>query len=237
MAKFCTKCGKKLDGEVLCSCTTREEGTSTIVGNYINQYLEAARGIFSYPVDTMKKFGKSNHYTLGMLMVGIDCLVSLLFLYLFFREFNDFGMRDFNVFSEMGRHSFFHNENTFLSIGSLMKILIVLVGGFFGMAITLTIMIGSVYKKKVEMKQMISLIGVCSIFMTLSKLIALLCLYISMEIMGVVLIVSSLLYFVYLYHGILVTTEIEENKVGYAYVSAVVVFLFLVAYLLPKILF
>ena len=51
MAKFCTKCGKKLEEGKTCDC----EKTTVVNNNMVNDYMEVLKGMFTKPLDTMKK--------------------------------------------------------------------------------------------------------------------------------------------------------------------------------------
>ena len=72
MAKFCTKCGKKLEDGQVCDCTktvsqsasqanTGSQSTGNIDFNRgLNDYLDIIKGIFTKPADTIKKYAQSN---------------------------------------------------------------------------------------------------------------------------------------------------------------------------------
>ncbi len=257
MAKFCTKCGKKLEEGEVCSCTKKtakkttvkeekvekavKEETTTVVAatpspanDYVNNYLEVVKGIFTHPVDTMKKFGKGEHFTLGLIMIGINCLITVLFVYLGFKELMS-NSGDFASLFGLG-YGFGYGDVS-IPTEVLVKIFVMMAGGFAGTAAVLYVMAGPVFKTNADIKQLFSLVGVCSVLTTVTTIVALICMYISAKLMLIVLLVSGVLYLAHLYHGFLVTTEVEENKVGYTYVTAVAVATFIVVYLLPKILF
>ena len=60
MAKFCTKCGKKLEEGQVCSCEAKAtKATSSNNGGFdvkecANSYLDMLKGIFTKPVETIK---------------------------------------------------------------------------------------------------------------------------------------------------------------------------------------
>jgi len=124
-----------------------------------------------------------------------------------------------------------------LPIEVLIKIFIMMAGGFATTAAMLYVIAGPVLKTKADIKQLFSLVGVCSVLTTVTTIVATLCMYISEKIMFIVLLVSGVLYLTHLYHGFQKSTEVEENKMGYTYVVAISVATFVVVYLLPKILF
>lgn len=252
MAKFCTKCGKKLEEGEVCNCTKKttkkavkkeevvqEEAivnsatTTAPVNDYLNQYLEVAKGIFTKPVDTMKKFAKSEHFTLGLIMIAVNCLVTILFVYLMVKEFaSNMNIDAFSIGVPRG-----YSSGVSISLEEMIKLFIMGFGGFASTAFMLYVMASSVFKTKADMKQLFSLVGVCSVFLTVTTLVALVCLYLSTNLMVIVLAICGLFYLVHLYHGFLSITEIEKNKIGYAYIASISVSVFVVLYLLPKILF
>ncbi len=253
MAKFCTKCGKKLEEGEVCNCTKKttkkavkkeevvqEEPVVTPtavatapVNDYLNQYLEVARGIFTRPVDTIKKFAKSENFTLGLIMIAINCLVTILFIYLVVKEFAfNLGSMTFNL--NVSRS--YYTEVS-LSLEDVIKLFVMGAGGFATTAMMLYVMASPVFKTKADIKQLFSLVGVCSVFTTVTTLVALVCLYLSVNIMFIILMVCGLAYLIHLYHGFLSITEVEKNKIGYAFIASISVSVFVVLYLLPKILF
>ena len=94
MAKFCTKCGKKLEEGQKCDCEKKEKVEAvveekeviTINNDMANDYLNAVKGMFSRPVDTMKEYSKRSKFNLGLIMIVINCIISGLFIYLFAKE-------------------------------------------------------------------------------------------------------------------------------------------------------
>ena len=65
MAKFCTKCGKKLEEGKVCDCEkTTSESVKTAVANnnMVNDYIEVLKGMFTKPLDTMKDYAKKSKF-------------------------------------------------------------------------------------------------------------------------------------------------------------------------------
>ena len=257
MAKFCTKCGKKLEDGEVCSCTktaSKKEAkvekkekaekveTTTVVtaspsptNDYVNNYMEVAKGIFTHPIDTMKKFGTSEHFTLGLIMIAINCLITVLFVYLGFKELMS-NMGDLGSIFSIGGYGYGYGDVE-VPMEVLVKIFVMMAGGFATTAAMLYVIAGPIFKTNADIKQSFALVGVCSVLTTITTIVALICMYISTKLMFIVLLVCGVLYLSHLYHGFLNSTEVEENKIGYTYVASVAVATFVVVYLLPKILF
>ena len=95
MAKFCTKCGKKLEDGKPCDCCKKEVKKEVVVesktngfdfNECVNSYIEMVKGIFVKPIDTIKKFATSSNFVLGLIALAINCIVSGIFLYCIAKE-------------------------------------------------------------------------------------------------------------------------------------------------------
>lgn len=248
MAKFCTKCGKKLEDGEVCTCQqeTKKEvkkveaekeervvattTTPSAANDYLNKAMDIVKGMFTHPIKTMKQYGKAENMGLGLILIAINCLVYVFFICMAVKEIA--SNSSFTYFMGMG------------SLGSadiptdiLVKIFVLFFGGFAGTALTLYVLAGPVFKGNGDIKQAFALVGTASALTTVTTLVALVCMYISTKVMGIVLGIATVLYWVQLYHGFVKTTDLDEEKTGYSYTAAIAVAAFLVFYLIPKVLF
>lgn len=247
MAKFCTKCGKKLEEGKACDCQTVASNTQPVttttssntfdVNEIVNSYIEIVKGIFVKPIDTIKKFATSSNFILGLIALALNCIISGIFTYCVASEC--VGL--INSFMGFGSYSSLMGLGTASIEIPFMKTFFY---GFLFMAvefavtaIMIYVMAGLVFKTKVDIKKMFALVGVCSVFTTITTIVAIVLTYISMKAMLVVVLIASMFYLVYLYHGIGETTEVNKNKLAYVFVPAMCVASFVVGYILPKILF
>ena len=99
------------------------------------------------------------------------------------------------------------------------------------------ILAGSLLKAKAELKVITSMIGICSIIMTVALAISIIIVFLSMKLAMFILLIASLFYFVYLLQGINEISKIDKNKLAYVFVPTICVTLFVVVYIVPKILF
>lgn len=240
MAKFCTKCGKKLVEGETCSCLKKAEKhqekeivatTNNSFNDYFNDYITVAKGIFTHPIQTIKEFATSEKFVLGLIMIAINCLAMILFLVLSIPEIGS------NLDGMLGFGYGMASSELEIPFETLVKIFIMFVGGSATTAAMLYVMAGPVFKTNADIKQIFSLVGVCSVFSTVTTLVATICAFISVKVMAILLLLASLLYQLHLYHGFVVTTETNEEKIGYSFAAAIAVSIFVVVYLLPKILF
>lgn len=243
MAKFCTKCGKKLEDGKPCDCCKEEVKKEVVVesktnsfdfNKCVNSYIEMVKGIFVKPIDTIKKFATSSNFVLGLIALAINCIVSGIFLYCIAKE-------SINLIS-----SFTGGYSSLLAMSSSIDVpfmktflygILFMAVGFSVTALMIYVMAGVIFKDKIDMKKVFSLVGVCSVFTTVTTVVSIILNYISIKLMMVVLLISGIFYLTHLYQGVQETTEVDKNKLAYVFVPAISVATFVVVYVLPKILF
>ena len=76
MAKFCTKCGKKLEEGEKCTCSQNVSTTTANAGSVdfnqlFNDYVNIIKGIFTRPSDTIKEYAKGGKFLLGIIALVI----------------------------------------------------------------------------------------------------------------------------------------------------------------------
>ncbi len=229
MAKFCIKCGKPLEDGKECSCEITKEmdiltQTKTVTRNYFNLFSEITKGLIKVPIDTIKKYGTEKNFKFNTITIFINAFIFGLFLYCLLKESN----------FEVG-HFVMRMEVPFVKT-LLFGILLVIVG-FIVTISMIYVLIDSVFKTKVSFKAITSLIGTCSIIVTLALFISIIMVFLSIKLTLFILLIASLFYLVYLCQGIMEITKIDKNKLAYVFVSTVCITLFVVVYVIPKILF
>jgi len=242
MAKFCTKCGKKLEEGQVCECnknvSTEVVATSTSKGfdfnETLNSYIDMLKGILMKPIDTINKYVTSNNFILGLIALALNCIISGIFMYCFCSE----AMGMFSAL--MGGYG------SLLSMGSMsievpfmqtfLYGTLYMAAWFVVTALMIYLMAGVIFKDKIDIKKAFSLVGVTAVFTTATTLVAIILTYISIKIMAVVLLIAGIFYLTYLYQGISEITKLEKNKLAYVFVPAISVATFVVVYILPKIL-
>lgn len=243
MAKFCTKCGKPLEDGKACDCelTKKEESskagvvqtTSGVdINGYINSYMDIVKGIFTKPVETMKKYIAGDQYILGIIAIVFNSLISGIFLYCLCSE--AMGL----IGSFMGYGSILGGYTGDLPVAKIILYgLLFMAVGFFSTAVMIYVIANLILKDKIDIKKSISLVGVCSVFTTITTVVCIILTYISIKFMIIVLLVAGVFYLTYLYQAISESTKVDRNKLAYVFVPAVSIATFIVVYLLPKILF
>ena len=242
MAKFCTKCGKKLEDGQVCDCTktvsqsasqanTGSQSTGNIDFNRgLNDYLDIIKGIFTKPADTIKKYAQSNKVLLGIVAMIINCLVSGLFFYFFCKEALGGLMSLF-----MGGYSSLLSSSYEIPFGRCFLMGIVFMAFWFTVCAFVILLIANpILKDKMDIKKAFALVGSCSVFTTLTTILAIICSFISIPITIAVLLIGAGFYLTHLYQGLSDITNIDKNKLVYVFMPAVAVATFVMVYIVPK---
>lgn len=245
MAKFCTKCGKKLEEGKPCDCEKKVEVTiekkeekkepkteGFDIQDCFNSYLEILKNIFTKPVDTIKKFAIEENFILGLIAILINSFVSGIFVYCFVKEaFGSFtsGMGMYGLAFGMGV------EIPFLRV--VIYGTIFMIASFLMTALMIYVLAGSLFKDDMNFKRAVALVGTCSVFTAVTTLGCVILAFVSIELVAYVVFVAGILYFAHLYHGLVEITTFDRNKLAYVFTGTIAVTLFVVYYILPKILF
>lgn len=236
MAKFCTKCGKPLEDGKKCSCTEKKKVESNIniesLKEYGNLFFEVMKGIFKKPVDTIKKYSTKENFVFGCIAILVNSILFGILLYCFLREGLSFTNHSIgyghNLFTITTEIPFF---KTFLS-GIVFMMIGLLVSG-----VSISLIGGSIFKANVDFKKTISLIGVCSVFTSITMLGVILFIFLSIKLALFLFLIAGMFYFTYLYQGLCEITNIKKNHLAYVFVSSICITIFVVFYVLPRILF
>lgn len=241
MAKFCTKCGKKLEEGKSCDCEQKiEENKGKVEKNstgdfdiqaYFSSYLEILKNIFTKPVDVMKKFATEDNFILGFIAILVNSLISGVFIYCFVKEalgtFTS-GMGMYGLALGMGV------EISFLRV--VFSGTIFMIVSFLMTALMIYAFAGSLFKDDMSFKRSIALVGTCSVFTAVTTFGCIILTFISIEVATYVLLIAGFLYFIHLYHGLVEITTFDKNKLAYVFSTSIAITLFVVFYILPKVL-
>ena len=238
MAKFCTKCGKKLEEGQVCDCssnvstpTQASATTSVDINQGFNDYLNIIKGIFTKPSDTIKEYARSDKFLLGIVAMVINCLISGLFFYFFIDKAigNVMGMF-------MGGYgSLMSSAGMSLPFGRIFFMgLLCMVFWFAICALVIFVVANPILKDKMDIKKAFALVGVCSIFTTLTTLVALIFAFISAKFALIIILLGALFYLTHLYQGLNDVTNINKNKLVYVFVPAVGLATFLMIEIVPR---
>lgn len=249
MAKFCTKCGNRLEEGQVCNCQANINPQGNVVvastnsngfdfNETLNAYIDMVKGIFVKPVDTIKKYSTSGNFVLGLIAILLNSIISGIFLYCFCSE--AMALLGSLMGMMMGGYGSLFGSSLVVEV-PFMKTFLTGLGfmavGFSVTALMIYVMAGVIFKDKTDIKKAFALVGVCSVFTTITTVVAIILNYVSTTFMLIVLLIAGVFYLTHLYQGITETTEVEKNKLAYVFVPAISVATFVVVYILPKIVF
>lgn len=235
MAKFCTKCGKKLEEGKTCDCqkkkkTVKEEETNDVAkevgeavdatakaianNDYVKKIMSILKTIFVKPVDTMKKNTKENNFVVGLIGIGLTAIFAGLFTYLYLKEFVG------TIFSAFSSFGFGSVEIPFFKTFILGAFFIVVV--FFSIAVAIYAIQSWILKKEASFKKIISLIGMCALVAAIVVLIAILGIYLVPEYALTILGIGGLFFGLLIFQGLKFTSDQDENTYVYTFISALI---------------
>lgn len=231
MAKFCTKCGKELKDGKACDCEVVSSNEGVDVSGYVNSYIDIIKGIFTKPITTIKKYVTADNFTLGIITLIVNCIITGLFTYCLLNE----GMKSFGMISRYVGLGLTSIDVPFMRV--FLYGFVFMAVWFIAMALMIYLIANVIMKDKIDIKEVFTLVGVTSVFTAVTTFVALICIYISVKLMALIITLASVFYLTYLVQGISELTSINKNKLAYVFVPALTVTMFVVCYILPKILF
>ncbi len=239
MAKFCTKCGKPLKDGKPCDCQKdvketekKEEVVASVTAkNYLNLFLEIVKGIFIKPADTIKKYSVKENFIFALMAILLNSVITGVFVYFLLKEGSSI------VASLMGYGSLFGASIDISFMKVLLQITLFMIVAFLVSALMIYVMAGALFKAKTDVKQCISLVGVCSIFTLITTIVVIVCTFISIKFALILLVIAGAFYLTHLYQGITDISGLDKNKYAYTFMVPIVVASFVVLYILPKLLF
>jgi len=215
-AKYCKNCGKKLEKN------TNERNS------VINTFLNNLKGIFLNPIDTIKNFIDKNDYQNGVIYLFLNIIVfSILMLLIFNCNSNslDYLFNHSDYFIDFNRMFYFR-------IFLLSIILYLLTYAVFG---SIYFLVSTyLFKSNIDVKKIVSWLGINSIFTTISYIFLLFSFILSTKFILIVLVISIIIYIYNLFSSAKHLNKLDENKIGYALTITIIITLLIVIYILPQ---
>ena len=221
MAKFCTRCGKPLEDGKPCSCVNdaveNSNNTNIDINKGFNDFIGLIAGIFVKPADTIKKYSKKDKWLMGVIILAVNCLIGGLLLYC--------------LCLRTGATSLVSSiKSTVFGSSYRVPFIQPFFGGLFGVAFYFGIIAmgiflfaSVIYKSKYSIKETFALTGSCSIILLMVSILAILISFASAYVAMAFVLIGVLFYLLYLYQGVSDVTNLDKNKLIYAYTPAVVV--------------
>lgn len=228
MAKYCTKCGKKLDGKP-CDCENNKNTISTTSNFDVNYLISVIKGMFAKPVDTLQEFIKNDNLSYGLVLIVINAIILGLFSCLGMKELVSFGNTNMAALYIQSSIDFPYAEVFFKTLLIAIVTYVLLAGLFY-------IVIDKLFKFNSSYKKMITLFGANSIILSITLLGSIILMYVSAQLMLILLCCGMLVQNVYMIQGFSFTSNINRNQLGYIYVITYAIVLIVFTFILPSIL-
>ncbi len=228
MAKFCTKCGKPLKDGKPCDCekeNKKEEikekiendndESSVDVGAAVNNCVNILLGMIKKPSNTLAKKANKNNFTLAIVSIIVNAIVfglTVHFLYsnIFGHEGYDlsFVSSQLEIFTKLfGLGSITSNQG--LNAGIFMIIMSFIIIGI------LYLMHTGIYKKAIDSKKIVGLVGISELFFTLGLIVTIIVSFISPIVALIVFLLVALCFCVHIHQGMLEVSDISSDKIVY----------------------
>ena len=214
-------------------CVEKEERKVEKKPDYVNDGLDILKNIFKKPVDTIAKYSNSENFTLGLILMGIGSLLTGIVLYFVLKEIiksSSIGLYGY----ALGMSSNALKDQAFKII---MMATLYMVAYFAVVASMLHVFAGSIFKvKDSDIKKTFALVGASSVILSIVVLVSGIAVFINGTLAAILFVLGSMIFNYALYHSYFEVIKVDKNKVIYAFTGTIAVAMFIVGYLLPKIL-
>ncbi len=184
----------------------------SVVGIFFRQYVDTVKGMFKSPIETIKK--QSKNFYLGI--IGI--VITTILFGILMNGYIDHILSEFGISLAVVNTAVttLAKYGINLKIGNL--------GLKFGIAMFVmsAIMVGIVfvmtnyvYKKKLDIKDCVAVIGTCEIFLTIGIVIAFVISYLSLLLSGLVMLLFTLAFFIHIQVALTQVSELTKTQVIY----------------------
>jgi hypothetical protein len=192
MAKFCTKCGKKLEEGQKCTCEKikRNENIKEESINF-NVFSKTIEDFLKKPFDKIQNLEDLNENS---------------YLYLLCSALS-VGLIGLNLVS-----GYFFN---FFST-TVLSLLVLFLFSFILYELGI-----SAVKENWNFKKVIDIVALSSIVLSVGNILGFLIGFISLTIELIVIIMSLILFMIFIYQGIISNSNIDKNKIGYLFVGSI----------------
>lgn len=231
MAKFCTKCGKKLEEGEVCNCqetsevledVTAAQPITPTVGAF-DDFGSILKGSFTNPVSTIKNYNTDSNLIISIIFMAVCSLASGLFVYCLMNSLSSMlstsSLSGLNVdFAPVFFKSFFFVAIYFVTLAGM-----------------ITLMGKVIFKADTNFKKILTAVGLSSVIMICALILGAIFSYVKFGLAFVFLIVGVIFSIIYLAFATSESLNVTKDKVAYALVPSIAVALFVMLYILPKI--
>lgn len=238
MTNFCTKCGNKLDGEKVCTCTS--ENSIDVLDNRIDEVAitptvgllddlgAVLKGSFTAPISTIKNYNTNSNLIIGIIIMIVCSLAAGIFVYCLINSVTDLSV---GMVSSVTSLISFKVEFVSLFFRAFLFVAVY----FITLAGMITFMVKIILKVDASFKKVITALGLSSVIMTCTLILGAVFSYIKFTIGLLFLITGIVFSIIYLSGAVRESLNVSRDKVAYTLVPSIAVALFVMMYILPKI--
>lgn len=229
MAKFCTRCGRKLEEGEVCNC---EATVSVQTNDTVQNLTDIIKGIFVKPIDTIKKYTNEKYFSLALILIAILGVAAGLLAMAIVKNAYSLVLGSMGLGTYSSLMGSYQAQIPYAEIffGTLIAV-IVLAFVYTGL---LYLVNSVIFKGEKSFKKVFSMYGVASSITSAVTLLSAILMFMNVYLGIVVFLLGSVLNMVYTYHGLKYLGEKDANKYGYIYLLTMV-FNFIAMFIIAKI--
>ncbi len=235
MAKFCVKCGKKLENEEVCNCTTNNPEKTNNISSIVHNIISLIKGMFVSPVDTMQSFIHENNFINALISIGISAVAGAITVYFLFVKIISLV---FDLLGLVGISNYYNYSSSFRGLDIPYTGIIIVI--IISIIIFNALMVGIVYfiitkicKKEANYKVLTTWLGTSAGVLTVVYLTVSLCILIDLYSLAfIIYCLGNGLVICYQYKGLKFASNIDENKVAYVLISTLILSTIILSYIL-----
>ncbi len=214
-----------------------KEEKSEVADNLLSEYVDILKGMFTKPVSTLKNYITEKNFPIGIgSIVVCAILFGILIEVLLGRIFNSIGLNLSMINNMINQiNTLIAKEGiTIISIPTLegtgIKLGLMFAVASFVIAGVIYVMHTVIFKKKLDFKKIITMIGIVEIPFSLFLLVSIILSFIHYAL-GIIFVILAFAYLLVQFHqGVLAITRIDKTKT--VYTIAVCILLAIIAFIL-----
>ncbi len=197
---------------------TNESEIPSAVGVIFGQYIESIKGLFKKPEDTIKKEYKN--FNLAIAAIVINAIIFGILANGFLgRILSKIGVSlqiVNNLLTSLAQYGIkISLSNIGIKCGIGMAVMSALIAGI------IFVMNNYVYKKKIDIKDCVGIVGVCEIFLTIGYIITFIVSYISIMLSIFLMLLFTLVFFIHIHLGLISISQLSKNQIVYTVLASI----------------
>ncbi|MFI3307664.1 MAG: YIP1 family protein [Mycoplasmatota bacterium] len=223
--RFCPNCGRQLGENEICSCQTVKTSDFDFQKTAI-EIKDLIVSVFKKPVTTINSIMGAQSNTTTYMLLGLVVLVAALVSTLMVKELTE------SISSLFGFGYYSYNSVEFDFLDTFIKTILSSAGYLAILVTSIWLVAEKLFKKQFTFKNSLTLVANTSSINVVVNLLTLIAMYLSAQIMTCVMLIGGLFYNCVLFQSIKSTTNTEDDKASYMFVTimsvvAVVVYIVL----------